>query len=159
MEEQQQTNQQQPQINNQQQPVIPQTTAEVEPQPVILQTTAEVEPQPVIPQTTAEVEQPVQKMVEQAVGVEISRNSQPQSQPLLVYNPSLRLIPRHEPADVIPSQQDSSLIDWLEISGRMLPRDPSETDTKYLEVEEEFPELTTFEDNSTDDEESDTDED
>ena len=98
-------------------------------------------------------------MVEQAVGVEISRNSQPQSQPLLVYNPSLRLIPRHEPADVIPSQQDSSLIDWLEISGRMLPRDPSETDTKYLEVEEEFPELTTFEDNSTDDEESDTDED
>ncbi len=48
-------------------------------------------------------------------------------------NPSLRLTPRHEPGDVIPSPQETSILDWLEASGRMMPREdreeePRETD-------------------------------
>ncbi|NEO54277.1 MAG: DUF3134 domain-containing protein [Okeania sp. SIO3B5] len=78
------------------------------------------------------------------------RNNQPQSQPVLVYNPSLLLIPRHEPADVIPTQRDSSIVDWLETSGRMLPRDPAESDN-YLEEEEEISELIAVDDNFSDD--------
>lgn len=130
MEEQQQT-------DNQQQPLMPSTTA---------QETAEQKPpvSPTMLETTAE------KMVEQPIEVGSHKNNQPQLQPVLVYNPSIRLTPRHEPADVIPSKPDSSLINWLETSGRMLPRDPSETET-YLEEEEEISELIAVDDNSYDD--------
>ncbi|MDJ0554745.1 MAG: DUF3134 domain-containing protein [Microcoleaceae cyanobacterium MO_207.B10] len=83
--------------------------------------------------------------------------TEPQS--LLVYNPSLRLVPRHEPADVISSQKDSSLIDWLETSGRMLPRDPSETDSNYLGEEEEISELIAVDDNFNDDDDDDVEDD
>ncbi|WP_202223264.1 DUF3134 family protein [Okeania sp. KiyG1] len=30
-------------------------------------------------------------------------------------------IPRYELTDVIPSQRDSFIVDWLETSGKMLP--------------------------------------
>ncbi|WP_287300869.1 DUF3134 domain-containing protein, partial [Okeania sp. SIO2F5] len=153
------------------QPVVPQPTTvqeTVNPQPVVPQPTTvqeTVNPQPVVPQPTtvqetvnpqpvvvspsmveAKVEQPVGK----PVGVISRRNNQSQSQPVLVYNPSLLLIPRHEPADVIPTQRDSSIVDWLETSGRMLPRDPSESDN-YLEEEEEISELIAVDDNFSDD--------
>jgi hypothetical protein len=51
-----------------------------------------------------------------------------------MYNPSLRQSPRHEPAEVIPLKQETSLLDWLEASGRLLARDVQEPD--YLLHEE-----------------------
>ena len=45
-----------------------------------------------------------------------------------MYNPSLRQIPRHLPADVIPLKQQSSLLDWLESNNRLLARDVQEPD-------------------------------
>lgn len=49
-------------------------------------------------------------------------------------NPSLRQSPRHEPAEVIPLNRETSLLDWLEASGRLLARDNQEPD--YLVDEE-----------------------
>ncbi|MGB3264733.1 MAG: DUF3134 domain-containing protein [Microcoleus sp.] len=67
-----------------------------------------------------------------------------------MYNPSLRQIPRHLPADVIPLKQQSSLLSWLESNNRLLARDVQEPE--YLN-EEEFPELMAVDDNPYDDEE------
>ena len=39
------------------------------------------------------------------------------------YNPSVRQIPREDPADVIPLQRDSSILNWLEGTGRLIPRE------------------------------------
>ncbi|HBW56965.1 MAG TPA: hypothetical protein DEF27_03855 [Oscillatoriales bacterium UBA8482] len=73
-------------------------------------------------------------------------------------NPSLREIPAHEPADVIPSKQEISLIAWLESTGRLIERDTVSTTTiDYLEEEEEIADLisvddSTYEDDDDDDE-------
>ncbi|MGB3512903.1 MAG: DUF3134 domain-containing protein, partial [Microcoleaceae cyanobacterium] len=145
---------QQPAVNTNQQPAVntnQQPAVNTNQQTVMSSATAEVESNPVISTTIVEVKQPV----EQTLKVERRRNSQPQTQSLLVYNPSLRFIPRHEPADVIPSQQNLSLLNWLETSGRMLPRDPSEAEIKYLEEEEEISELIAGDDNFHDDEDED----
>lgn len=40
--------------------------------------------------------------------------------------PSLRQEPRYEPAAVIPLKKDSSLLDWLEATGRLIMREPVE---------------------------------
>jgi len=40
------------------------------------------------------------------------------------YNPSVRQIPRKDPAGVIPLQRDSSILNWLEGTGRLIPREP-----------------------------------
>lgn len=40
-----------------------------------------------------------------------------------MYNPSLREEPRHKPAPVIPTKQQSSILDWLESTGRLMPRE------------------------------------
>ena len=42
------------------------------------------------------------------------------------YNPSVRQIPRQNPADVIPLQRDSSILNWLAGTGRLIPREPVE---------------------------------
>ncbi|MCU0544937.1 MAG: DUF3134 domain-containing protein [Oscillatoriaceae cyanobacterium Prado104] len=65
-----------------------------------------------------------------------------------MYNPSLRQIPRHLPAEVIPLKQQSSLLDWLESTNRLLARDSQEPD--YLH-EEEISELMAVEDSPYDD--------
>lgn len=56
-------------------------------------------------------------------------------------NPSLRETPSHEPADVIPSKQQVSLLDWLTQTGRLIPRDNQETVSNYKPDEEEISEL------------------
>lgn len=43
-----------------------------------------------------------------------------------MYNPSLTKEPRYEPAAVIPLKQDSSLLDWLSATGRLIPREREE---------------------------------
>lgn len=57
-----------------------------------------------------------------------------------IRNPSLTQKPRYEIAEVIPLQHETSILDWLERSGRMLDR-TSETDESLLDSEEEIAEL------------------
>jgi uncharacterized protein YjcR len=57
-----------------------------------------------------------------------------------IRNPSLTQKPRYEIADVIPLQHETSILDWLERSGRMLDR-TNETDESLLDSEEEIAEL------------------
>lgn len=64
-------------------------------------------------------------------------------------NPSLRETPIHEPADVIPSQQQESLLDWLKRTGRLIARDTLEPIEGYKPEEEEISELIV--DDSSDD--------
>jgi len=57
----------------------------------------------------------------------------------MTHNPSLRQEARTQRAAVIPMQQESSILDWLESSGRLLARDNADFD--YLDDEEEINEL------------------
>ena len=41
----------------------------------------------------------------------------------MVYNPSLREDPIDQPAAVIPTRHETSILDWLESTGRLLARD------------------------------------
>jgi phosphopantothenoylcysteine synthetase/decarboxylase len=68
-------------------------------------------------------------------------------------NPSLREQPRHQRATVIPQRQESSILDWLEQTGRLLPREPQ--DDQYANQEEEITELMGVEDHTYDDIEDD----
>ena len=58
-------------------------------------------------------------------------------------NSPLREAPREQRAAVIPSRNESSLLDWLETSGRLIARDVQEPE--YPE-EEEISELMPLED-------------
>jgi hypothetical protein len=64
----------------------------------------------------------------------------------MVYNPSLRQEPRSKKAAVIPPNKDTSILDWLEKSGRLLSRDSSDID--YPDDEEEIADLMGGDDNS-----------
>lgn len=66
----------------------------------------------------------------------------------MVYNPSLREEPRSQRAAVIPLKQESSILDWLENSGRLLARDNADFD--YLDDEEEIADLMGSDDASFD---------
>ena len=59
-------------------------------------------------------------------------------------NSSLREAPRKQQATVIPSKHQSSLLDWLESSGRMIARDNQEPE--YRAEEEEISGLMDVED-------------
>lgn len=67
-----------------------------------------------------------------------------------MYNPSLRQLARRDPAAVIPVQRDASILDWLEKTGRLIPRDPVETLPKE-ESSEEISDLMGGDDSSYDD--------
>jgi hypothetical protein len=66
----------------------------------------------------------------------------------MVYNPSLHEEPRNKRAAVIPLKQESSILDWLEGTGRLRAREDKEID--YSDNEEEIAELMGAEDNSFD---------
>lgn len=66
----------------------------------------------------------------------------------MTYNPSLREEPRHQRARVIPQRQDTSILDWLEASGRLLARDSNDFD--YVDDEEEINELMAGDDGAAD---------
>lgn len=65
-----------------------------------------------------------------------------------MYNPALREEPRHQPATPIPFHHDSSILDWLEHSGRLLARES--TDFDYRDDEEEINALMANDDGSFD---------
>lgn len=71
----------------------------------------------------------------------------------LIVNPSLTQTPRYQIADVIPLQYETSILDWLERSGRLLDRVNTEEDP--LDPEEEIAELIEN-DSKYDDDEDDT---
>jgi len=54
-----------------------------------------------------------------------------------MYNPSVRQEARYEPATVIPLKTDSSILEWLRNSGRMMPRDEKDDQSKGPTVLEE----------------------
>lgn len=72
-----------------------------------------------------------------------------------MYNPSLRRTPRHEPADVIPLKQETSILDWLQSTGRLLARDAHDPD--FIIDEEEISELMSVEDSGYDEDDDDDD--
>jgi Protein of unknown function (DUF3134) len=67
-----------------------------------------------------------------------------------LYNPSLRQLPRHEAAEVIPLSQETSILDWLQSTGRLIPRE--DDDQIYVDDEEEIDELMGGDDSGYDDE-------
>ncbi|HAX80884.1 MAG TPA: hypothetical protein DCY88_34875 [Cyanobacteria bacterium UBA11372] len=58
-----------------------------------------------------------------------------------MYNPSLREQPLDQPAAVIPQKHESSILDWLESTGRLLARDESNPAAVYDEADEEISDL------------------
>ena len=59
-----------------------------------------------------------------------------------MYNPSLREQPLDQPAAVIPQKHESSILDWLESTGRLLARDEVLVEAGYLdEADEEISDL------------------
>ena len=51
-------------------------------------------------------------------------------------NPSLRAQPLSELAPVIPPNTKSSILNWLEGTGRLMDREPTETKVEEEEIEE-----------------------
>ena len=72
------------------------------------------------------------------------------------YYPSVCQIPRENPADVIPLQRDSSILNWLEGTGRLIPREPIDSVGDEPEPEE-LADLMGNEDKDDDVDESDDD--
>jgi hypothetical protein len=77
-----------------------------------------------------------------------------QIDPKLV-NPLLRDTPIHEPADVIPSKQQDSLLDWLKRTGRLIARTDVESVGGFGQEEEEIVELIVDEPSYEDEDDSD----
>ncbi len=71
-----------------------------------------------------------------------------------MHNPSLRKIPVHEPADVIPSKQQVSLLDWLTATGRLMARDNQESQ-EFPNEEQEISDLIVDDGPYEDDDDSD----
>jgi len=75
-----------------------------------------------------------------------------------MHNPSLQQQPRHQNAPIIPSRQQSSILDWLEDTGRLIPREPTERELLLDEEEiEEINELMSSDSSDYFDEEDDVD--
>jgi hypothetical protein len=72
-----------------------------------------------------------------------------------MYNNSLREESREQLAEVIPVQQEASLLDWLEANNRLIARDVQ--DDSFLDDEEEISDLIGVDDNTIDDDDSDSD--
>ncbi len=54
---------------------------------------------------------------------------------IFMNNPSLKVEPRYQPAPVLPSTGEASILDWLENSGRLLPRDGNDPELPGSEEE------------------------
>ncbi|MGL5033835.1 MAG: DUF3134 domain-containing protein [Microcystaceae cyanobacterium] len=68
-----------------------------------------------------------------------------------MYNPSLRQEPRYEPAAVLPVTRDTSLIDWLKETNRLIFREKEDTPVEVLTDDVEISELMDVDDNPYDD--------
>ncbi len=68
----------------------------------------------------------------------------------MIYNPSLREEPQSQGAAVIPVQQESSILDWLEKSGRLLAREVQEVEVGVTEDVDDINQFIAEDDNSFD---------
>jgi hypothetical protein len=66
----------------------------------------------------------------------------------MIYNPSLHQEPRSQRARVLPQRQSSSILGWLESTGRLLARES--TDFDYGDNEEEINALMSGDDGAAD---------
>lgn len=66
-------------------------------------------------------------------------------------NPSLRVEPRYQQAPVLPSAGEPSILEWLEKSGRLLPREDAVEPDKPGSDEEEISALMGGDDKYEDD--------
>lgn len=73
-------------------------------------------------------------------------------------NPALSQELRYEPATVIPLKNKSSLLDWLQAEGRLIPREVQETPLS-ADGEEEISELMDVDEANYDDDDDDDDDD
>jgi NAD/NADP transhydrogenase alpha subunit len=70
-----------------------------------------------------------------------------------MHNPSLREEPRHKPAPTVSTQQQVSILDWLNSTGRLIAR---ESDSyEYEDNIEELQELMVGDDGGYDDDDDD----
>ncbi len=74
------------------------------------------------------------------------------------YNPSVQQIPRKQHAAVIPERGDSSILRWLESTGRLIAREVVDNVRDEADSEE-ISDLMGSEDASFDDDDSDSDDD
>lgn len=58
-----------------------------------------------------------------------------------MHNPSLREESQDQQAPIIPSRQQSSILDWLADSGRLIPREGDEREVAQKDEDEEINEL------------------
>jgi hypothetical protein len=73
----------------------------------------------------------------------------------MTYNPSLRQIPRSQTADVLPTQEEPSILAWLEGTGRLKPREVVVAVDDEEEESEEIDDLMGDSDKSFDEDEDD----
>ena len=64
-------------------------------------------------------------------------------------NPALRQESRYEPAAVIPVERESSILDWLRETNRLIPREHIENEADLVD-DEELSELMDVEDSDSD---------
>ncbi|KKI98474.1 DUF3134 domain-containing protein [Prochlorothrix hollandica] len=55
---------------------------------------------------------------------------------MTVKNPALQEYPRYQAAPVLPSTGNASILDWLEATGRLLPREVTDPDYAAEDAEE-----------------------
>ncbi len=67
-------------------------------------------------------------------------------------SPAISQEPRYEPAAVIPVKRDSSIINWLEATNRLIYREQEET-KRTVEEDAEISDLIDVDDNYDDDDE------
>ena len=73
------------------------------------------------------------------------------------YNPSVQQIPRRQHAPVMPERGDSSILRWLENTGRMIPREGAEAAAREEADNEEISDLMGNDDASFDDSDNNSD--
>ena len=59
----------------------------------------------------------------------------------MINNPALRVQRRNQPATLIPTEQQASILDWLESTGRLIAREGTESSLKFDDEAEELSEL------------------
>jgi hypothetical protein len=77
----------------------------------------------------------------------------------MINNPALRVQRRNQPAALIPTQQEVSILDWLESTGRLIAREGTESSLKFDDEAEELSELMLGDDASYIDDDDDDDND
>lgn len=77
----------------------------------------------------------------------------------MINNPALRVQRRNQPAAIIPTEQQASILDWLESTGRLIAREGTEANFKLDDEAEELSELMLGDDPSYVDDDDDDDDD